>query len=69
VSNLNATVQVQISKNQVMAALRAMTINRTYFEPGPWSIDDAETLEAAARLIRREIAEERRQREARKNAT
>jgi hypothetical protein len=66
---LTAMVQATISKNQVMAALRAMTIRRTHFDPDPWSLDDAKTLEAAAALIRREIAEERRQREARRNAT
>jgi hypothetical protein len=54
---LTAMVQATISKNQVMAALRAMTIRRTHFDPDPWSLDDAETLENAAALIRREIAE------------
>jgi hypothetical protein len=68
-SNLNVSVQALVSKNQIMRALRLMTTSREEFDPGPWSLDDAETLEAAAALIRREIAEEQRQREARRNAT
>jgi hypothetical protein len=49
-------VDVPIAKDQVMQAVRAMTVDDEWFDPDPWSIWDAEVFEAAAVLIRREIA-------------
>jgi hypothetical protein len=57
-----ANVEVGITKDQVMRALRAMTVHDDAFDPGPWSLWDAETLELAAALIRREVAAARRER-------
>jgi hypothetical protein len=54
---LTVEVPATISKDLIMAAVRALTIHRDDFDPGPWCLGDAEDLEAAARLIRREIAE------------
>jgi hypothetical protein len=55
-----ANVVVGLTKDQLMRALRAMTVDDADFDPGPWSLWDAETLELAAALIRREVAGARR---------
>jgi hypothetical protein len=55
-----ANVVVGLTKDQLMRALRAMTVDDDAFDPGPWSLWDAETLELAAALIRREVAGARR---------
>jgi hypothetical protein len=43
--------------HDLMCALREATINHEAFDSGPWSLWDAECLERAAALIRRDIAE------------
>jgi hypothetical protein len=58
---LTVEVPATISKDMIMAAVRALTIHRYTFDPGPWCLGDAEDFEAAARLIRREIAAAARQ--------
>jgi len=50
-----AEITAKIDKHQLMGAVYRMTIRDPDFDPGPWSIDDAETFERAAALIRREI--------------
>lgn len=50
-----AEIRVSLGKNELMRALRAMTLDDYHFNPGPWSLWDAESLEHAAALIRREI--------------
>jgi hypothetical protein len=55
----SATVGVRLSKHQLMQALRDMTIHDDDFDPDPWSIDDADDLERASALIRREILAKR----------
>lgn len=47
-----AHVQVVIGRPELMRALRALTINHPDFPWESWSIFDAESMEAAARLIR-----------------
>jgi hypothetical protein len=49
-------INVAITRDRVMRAVRAMTVDDEWFDPDPWSIWDAEVFEAAAVLIRREIA-------------
>jgi hypothetical protein len=46
-------VMANISPAALMMALRNATIDRDDFDHNGWSIADAESLEAAARLIRR----------------
>lgn len=48
----SAEVQAAIHKEELMKALREMTINDPDFNGGAWSIWEAEVLESAARLIR-----------------
>lgn len=56
---LRIEVKAGIGKEELMSALRQLTVWRQRFDPGPWSVGDAEDLEAAARLIRRGIEEAR----------
>lgn len=57
-----AHVNVAITKDALMEALVAMTVNDEQFDPRDWSIWNAEVLERAAALIRRTIADEDRRR-------
>lgn len=50
-------VRATIGLYELKSAMRAATIDNERFDVGWWSIADAEYLESAARLIRREIAE------------
>lgn len=56
-------ITVTVGKEQLMQSIRSLTIHDENFNPGPWSIWDAEVLEQAAALIRREIAEATRLRD------
>lgn len=51
------SITTEASKHTVMRALRDLTVNADDFDHRPWSIWDAEQLEAAARMIRRGYAE------------
>jgi hypothetical protein len=62
-SRSSVEVSATLTKDVLMQALRVLTIHRRDFDPGPWSLGDAEDLEAAARLIRREIADAKRGRD------
>jgi hypothetical protein len=53
----SVSVTTSMTLWQLKQAFREATINNENFDVGWWSIWDAENLEAAARLIRREIAE------------
>jgi hypothetical protein len=55
-SRCSVNVVTTLGKDELMHALRELTIDRAAFDPGPWSVADAEDLERAARLIRREVA-------------
>lgn len=60
---ITTSITVPISKDQLLSALRSLTTSadgrrgRATFDAGEWSIWDAECLERAAALIRREIGE------------
>ena len=56
-SVVKASVLTTIGNCEIISALRSLTIDREEFDPGPWSIHDAETLERIASAIRREIGE------------
>lgn len=46
------TITATVDRDQIMAALRGMTVNDEAFDHRQWSIWDAETFEAVAKLIR-----------------
>ncbi len=56
----SANITIAINKNQLMISLRSMTIDDDDFNPAQWSLWDAEVMEMAAALIRREIVEANR---------
>jgi hypothetical protein len=53
-------VNVTLGKEELMRAVREMTINLDSFNSDYWSLWDVEVFEAAACLIRREIGEKAR---------
>jgi len=53
--NDSIEVMTKISKDEVMSALRAITVENKGFNPDVWSLGEAETLLRAATMVRREI--------------
>jgi hypothetical protein len=53
----SVSVIATLALGELLKALRELTIHARRFDPAGWALGDAEDLEAAAGLIRREIAE------------
>jgi hypothetical protein len=62
----SVSVSTTLAKCELLKALRALTINARRFDPSGWALADADDFEAAAGLIRREIAEAEAKRRAAK---
>jgi hypothetical protein len=53
----SVSVIATLARCELLKALRELTIHARRFDPAGWALGDADDLEAAAGLIRREIAE------------
>jgi hypothetical protein len=53
---MTTTISAAVTKDQLISALRSLTIARESFDGGAWSLDDAETLEMIAASVREAVA-------------